>query len=162
MMNILTYASPVAVSLDRMWSIGLYKGTMSYENFAREGRGVLQMLRPEHAACAGADGGLGGLNGLWGDRWGGTSTRPPRARGWGTPGRASHRRTGTGRFDRAVTCSWLRLFVIDQPRGARAKIIFSKICDPAVRCSFCDTVVKTFFFTVSDLRVCDLAVQCSL
>lgn len=53
-MNILTYASPVSIKPRRIWSIGLYKGTMSHENFVREKRGVLQMLRPEHAYCRGA------------------------------------------------------------------------------------------------------------
>ena len=48
-MNILTYATPVSSAPHRMWCISLYKGTSSYENFARERRGVLQLLRPEHA-----------------------------------------------------------------------------------------------------------------
>lgn len=50
-MNILTYASPVAIQPYRMWSISLYKGTLSHENFAKEKRGILQLLRPEHALC---------------------------------------------------------------------------------------------------------------
>jgi hypothetical protein len=44
-----------------MWCIGLYRGTMSHENFARERRGVLQLLRPEHTTRhreGGAEGGL--------------------------------------------------------------------------------------------------------
>lgn len=48
-MNILTYASPVSVKPDRMWSISLFKGTLSYENFMRERRGILQLLTPGHA-----------------------------------------------------------------------------------------------------------------
>lgn len=44
-MNVLTYATPVSVQPSRMWCIGLYKGTLSHENFVRERRGVLQMLR---------------------------------------------------------------------------------------------------------------------
>ena len=32
-----------------MWSISLYKGTLSHENFVRERRGVLQLLKPHHA-----------------------------------------------------------------------------------------------------------------
>lgn len=48
-MNILTYASPVSISPHRMWCISLYKGTLSHENFSRERRGVLQLLRPAHA-----------------------------------------------------------------------------------------------------------------
>ena len=60
-MNILTYASPVSIKPRRMWCIGLYRGTMSHENFARERRGVLQLLRPEHATRnreGGVEGGL--------------------------------------------------------------------------------------------------------
>ena len=60
-MNILTYASPVSIQPQRMWSIALYKGTMSHENFARERRGVLQMLRPEHARCRAGNEAVGGL-----------------------------------------------------------------------------------------------------
>ncbi len=48
-MNILTYASPVSVRPDRMFAIGLFKGTSTYENFARSGEGVLQLLAPCHA-----------------------------------------------------------------------------------------------------------------
>ena len=60
-MNILTYASPVSIKPHRMWCISLYRGTMSHENFARERRGVLQLLRPEHATRhreGGVEGGL--------------------------------------------------------------------------------------------------------
>lgn len=52
-MNILTYASPVSIKPHRMWSISLYKGTLSHENFTKEKRGILQLLRPEHASCKG-------------------------------------------------------------------------------------------------------------
>lgn len=52
-MNVLTYVSPVAIKPNRMWSISLYKGTLSHENFAKEKRGILQLLRPEHALCKG-------------------------------------------------------------------------------------------------------------
>mmetsp|Transcript_34856 Transcript_34856/g.71134 ORF Transcript_34856/g.71134 Transcript_34856/m.71134 type:complete len:225 (+) Transcript_34856:3-677(+) len=52
-MNILTYASPVAIKPHRMWSISLYKGTLSHENFIKEKRGILQLLRPAHALCKG-------------------------------------------------------------------------------------------------------------
>ena len=60
-MNILTYASPVSIKPHRMWCVSLYRGTMSHENFARERRGVLQLLRPEHATRhreGGVEGGL--------------------------------------------------------------------------------------------------------
>eukprot|EP00804_Cyclotella_cryptica_P022139 CCRYP_011588-RA/>CCRYP_011588-RA protein AED:0.43 eAED:0.43 QI:0/-1/0/1/-1/1/1/0/176 len=50
-MNILTYASPVSIQPCRMWSISLFKGTLSHENFARERRGVLQLLTPHQLYC---------------------------------------------------------------------------------------------------------------
>eukprot|EP00956_Cyclotella_meneghiniana_P035997 scaffold120053_cov73-Cyclotella_meneghiniana.AAC.4 len=52
-MNILTYASPVSVKPDRMWSISLFKGTLSHENFSRERMGILQLLTPGHAEDTG-------------------------------------------------------------------------------------------------------------
>jgi len=55
-MNILTYATPVSIKPHRMWSISLYKGTLSHENFTRNRRGVLQLLCPEHASCKGKSG----------------------------------------------------------------------------------------------------------
>ena len=56
-MNILTYASPVSSAPHRMWCISLYKGTLSHENFTRERRGVLQLLRPEHCSrCISSEG----------------------------------------------------------------------------------------------------------
>lgn len=48
-MNILTYATPVSIRPDRIWSIGLYKGTTTHENFVTQKEGVLQLLKPEHA-----------------------------------------------------------------------------------------------------------------
>ena len=55
-MNILTYATPVSIKPYRMWSISLYKGTLSHENFTRNRRGILQLLCPEHASCKGKSG----------------------------------------------------------------------------------------------------------
>ena len=55
-MNILTYATPVSIKPYRMWSISLYKGTLSHENFKRDRRGILQLLCPEHASCKGKSG----------------------------------------------------------------------------------------------------------
>ena len=43
-MNIVTYASPMSIRPTRLWAIGLYKETQSYQNFLRTGRGVLQLL----------------------------------------------------------------------------------------------------------------------
>lgn len=49
-MNILTYASPISIRPDRIWSLGLYKGTWTHEQFANTGTGVLQLLAmPQHA-----------------------------------------------------------------------------------------------------------------
>ena len=59
-MNILTYATPVGIQPNRIWCISLYKGTLSYENFIRERRGVLQLLRQEHAVLARILGGSSG------------------------------------------------------------------------------------------------------
>ena len=55
-MNILTYATPISIKPYRMWSISLYKGTLSHENFTRDRRGILQLLCPEHASCKGKSG----------------------------------------------------------------------------------------------------------
>ena len=46
-MNILTYATPVAVRPRRVWCLGLYKDTLSYENWVRTGTGILQLLSDE-------------------------------------------------------------------------------------------------------------------
>ncbi len=74
-MNILTYASPVATQPYRMWSISLYKGTLSHENFAKERRGILQLLRPEHALCKVDDDIDGGKHGALIRVLGGSSGR---------------------------------------------------------------------------------------
>ena len=59
-MNILTYASPVSITPHRMWSISLYKGTLSHENFTREKRGILQLLTPQHSSLVRVLGGSSG------------------------------------------------------------------------------------------------------
>ncbi|CAM9269365.1 unnamed protein product [Hapterophycus canaliculatus] len=48
-MNIVTYASPVGIEPERLWMVSLFKSTLTYENFVREGWGVLQLLRRKHA-----------------------------------------------------------------------------------------------------------------
>ncbi|CAB1117740.1 unnamed protein product [Ectocarpus sp. CCAP 1310/34] len=48
-MNIVTYASPVGIEPERLWMVSLFKSTLSYENFIREGWGVLQLLQRNHA-----------------------------------------------------------------------------------------------------------------
>jgi hypothetical protein len=42
--NIVTYTSPLSFSPNEVWALSLFKGTLSLENFQREGRGVLQHL----------------------------------------------------------------------------------------------------------------------
>jgi flavin reductase (DIM6/NTAB) family NADH-FMN oxidoreductase RutF len=61
-MNILTYASPVSIQPNRIWCIGLYKGTVAHENFSKTGEGVLQLLAPEHASIVKTLGGFSGRN----------------------------------------------------------------------------------------------------
>ncbi|KAJ8604823.1 hypothetical protein CTAYLR_001025 [Chrysophaeum taylorii] len=59
-MNLVTYASPVGIRPERIWAVSLYRGTRSHENFAARRRGVLQVLRPEHAALTWTLGGYSG------------------------------------------------------------------------------------------------------
>ena len=59
-MNILTYATPISIKPDRIWSLGLYKGTVAHENFQRSGKGVLQLLSPSHAKLVKLLGGSSG------------------------------------------------------------------------------------------------------
>mmetsp|Transcript_6895 Transcript_6895/g.13643 ORF Transcript_6895/g.13643 Transcript_6895/m.13643 type:complete len:237 (-) Transcript_6895:50-760(-) len=59
-MNIHTYATPVGATPVRKWAVGLYRGTQTHENFAREGRGILQLLRPQHASLVTMLGGSSG------------------------------------------------------------------------------------------------------
>ena len=61
-MNILTYASPVSIQPNRIWCIGLFKGTVAHENFSKAGGGVLQLLAPEHYSIVKILGGFSGRN----------------------------------------------------------------------------------------------------
>ena len=56
-MNVVTYATPVGIRPERRWALSLFKSTASRANFARRRRGVLQLLRPEHAPLVYALGG---------------------------------------------------------------------------------------------------------
>ena len=56
-MNVVTYATPVGIRPERRWALSLFKSTVSRANFARRRRGVLQLLRPEHAPLVYALGG---------------------------------------------------------------------------------------------------------
>ena len=47
-MNILTYATPVPTAPARVWSLGLFKDTLSEANLRRSGVCVLQLLSEEH------------------------------------------------------------------------------------------------------------------
>jgi flavin reductase (DIM6/NTAB) family NADH-FMN oxidoreductase RutF len=59
-MNILTYATPISVRPDRIWSLGLFKGTVAHENFAKTGEAVLQLLSPQHSKVVKLLGGSSG------------------------------------------------------------------------------------------------------
>lgn len=59
-MNILTYATPVSVRPERVWSIGLYKETLSHANFKQEGHGILQLLCQPHSRLVPLLGGISG------------------------------------------------------------------------------------------------------
>uniref|UniRef100_A0A7S2Y493 Flavin reductase like domain-containing protein n=1 Tax=Entomoneis paludosa TaxID=265537 RepID=A0A7S2Y493_9STRA len=59
-MNILTYATPVSIRPDRLWSLGLFHDTLTYQNFAATKQGVLQLLRPCHAELVKVLGGSSG------------------------------------------------------------------------------------------------------
>ena len=59
-MNILTYATPISIQPDRLWAIGLYKGTLTYDNFVRDKKGILQLLTNEHAPIVRLLGGTSG------------------------------------------------------------------------------------------------------
>ena len=49
-MNIVTYATPVSVRPDRVWCIGLFKGTKSEENFRQTRKCILQLLTTRHTS----------------------------------------------------------------------------------------------------------------
>ena len=62
-MNVVTYATPVGIRPERRWALSLFKSTVSRASFARRRRGVLQLLRPEHAPLVYALGGTCGGRG---------------------------------------------------------------------------------------------------
>mmetsp|Transcript_9188 Transcript_9188/g.14701 ORF Transcript_9188/g.14701 Transcript_9188/m.14701 type:complete len:225 (+) Transcript_9188:179-853(+) len=59
-MNILTYATPVSIAPTRVWTMGLYKDTLSDENLRRTGVCVLQLLTDQHADAVPLLGGTSG------------------------------------------------------------------------------------------------------
>eukprot|EP00879_Flechtneria_rotunda_P033163 GHRR01036704.1.p1 GENE.GHRR01036704.1~~GHRR01036704.1.p1 ORF type:complete len:140 (+),score=35.26 GHRR01036704.1:419-838(+) len=48
-MNMITYASPIALRPQRKYALGLYVQSMTYKNMKETGRGVLQILQECHA-----------------------------------------------------------------------------------------------------------------
>ena len=61
-LNIVTYATPVSASPQRVWGLGLFKETLSYENFARTRSCVLQLLTEHHIPLVKLLGGTSGRN----------------------------------------------------------------------------------------------------
>ena len=59
-MNILTYATPVCIRPDRVWSLGLYKETLSCENFLQKKSCILQLLTEQHIPLVKVLGGSSG------------------------------------------------------------------------------------------------------
>ena len=59
-MNIVTYATPVSVRPDRIWSLGIYKETLSYKNFCRDRTCILQLLNEQHIPLVKLLGGTSG------------------------------------------------------------------------------------------------------
>jgi flavin reductase (DIM6/NTAB) family NADH-FMN oxidoreductase RutF len=59
-MNILTYATPVSIIPIRVWSLGLFKGTLSEENLRHTGTCVLQLLNQRHIDTVPLLGGMSG------------------------------------------------------------------------------------------------------
>ncbi len=62
-MNLLTYATPVSISPNRLYALGLYKATKSRDNFLREKTCILQLLsesNEKHIECVRLLGGTSG------------------------------------------------------------------------------------------------------
>jgi flavin reductase (DIM6/NTAB) family NADH-FMN oxidoreductase RutF len=59
-MNILTYATPVSTRPDRVWSLGLFKGTLTEQNFVKTRTCILQLLTEEHTSIVKTFGGSSG------------------------------------------------------------------------------------------------------
>lgn len=61
-LNIVTYASPIAIQPDRMYALSLFKNTMSWKNMLQSKRGVLQILQQKHAVLLDVLGRQSGYN----------------------------------------------------------------------------------------------------
>jgi flavin reductase (DIM6/NTAB) family NADH-FMN oxidoreductase RutF len=59
-MNILTYATPVSTRPDRVWSLGLFKGTLTEQNFVKTRTCILQLLTEQHTSIVKTFGGSSG------------------------------------------------------------------------------------------------------
>ncbi len=59
-MNIITYATPVSSSPNRVWSLGVYRETLTEENLLRKPVAVLQLLTTEHVPLIDILGGKSG------------------------------------------------------------------------------------------------------
>jgi flavin reductase (DIM6/NTAB) family NADH-FMN oxidoreductase RutF len=59
-MNIMTYATPVSVTPNRVWSLGLYRDTLTQENLLRKPVAVLQLLTTEQISLVRILGGTSG------------------------------------------------------------------------------------------------------
>lgn len=59
-MNIMTYATPVSVQPSRVWSLGVYRETLTEENLLRKPTGVLQLLTNDHMSLVAILGGNSG------------------------------------------------------------------------------------------------------
>ena len=59
-MNIMTYATPVSVTPNRVWSLGLYRDTLTQENLLRKPVAVLQLLTTEQSSLVRILGGTSG------------------------------------------------------------------------------------------------------
>jgi flavin reductase (DIM6/NTAB) family NADH-FMN oxidoreductase RutF len=59
-MNIMTYATPISVVPTRVWTLGLYRETLTEENLRRQPTVVLQLLTNQHVGVVGVLGGTSG------------------------------------------------------------------------------------------------------
>jgi flavin reductase (DIM6/NTAB) family NADH-FMN oxidoreductase RutF len=59
-MNIVTYATPVSIRPDRVWSLGIYKDTLTLDNLLRNPVCVLQLLTESQAKTVTVLGGSSG------------------------------------------------------------------------------------------------------
>jgi len=59
-MNILTYATPSSIRPDRIWSLSLFRETLTHDNLVRNKKCVLQLLTEDHAELVTILGGFTG------------------------------------------------------------------------------------------------------